>query len=75
MEQIKVSSTTSEIIELKEQMQGVCNKIARFLHEFYQSEDECEAVMNKISEIDIILNDAMTQNIIEELAGSGFRRI
>ena len=75
MEQIKVSSTTSEIIELKEQLQGVCDRIVSFLHGFYPSEDECEAVSNKISEIDIILNDTMAQNMVEELAGSGFRRI
>lgn len=75
MEQIKVSSTTSEIIELKEQLQVVCDRIVGFLHEFYTSEDECEAVRDKISEIDIILNGTMTQNMVEELAGSGFKRI
>lgn len=75
MEQIKVSSTTSEIIELKKQLQGVCDDIVDFLHEFYPSENECETVRDKVSEIDIILNDTMAQNMVEELAGSGFRRI
>ena len=75
MEQIKVSRTTSDIIELKKQLQGVCDNIVDFLHEFYPSEDECEAVRDKVSEIDIILNGTMTQNMVEELAGSGFRRI
>lgn len=75
MEQIKVSSTTSEIIELKKQLQGVCDNIVNFLHEFYPSENECEAVRDKVSGIDIILNDAMVQNVVEELAGSKFRRI
>lgn len=75
MEQIKVSRTTSEIIELKEQLHGVCDRIVGLLHEFYPSEDECETVRDKVSEIDVILNDTMTQNMVEELAGSGFRRI
>lgn len=75
MEQIKVSNTTSEIIELKEQLQGVCDMIVALLHKFYPSEDECEAVRDKVSEIDVILNDTIMQNMVEELAGSGFRRI
>lgn len=75
MEQIKVSSTTSEIIELKEQLQGVCDMIVALLREFYPSEDECESVRDKVSEIDVILNDTMMQNMVEELAGSRFRRI
>lgn len=75
MKQMEVSDTTYKIIELKKQLNDVCNKVTEYLHDMYPIEEECEKALEKFGEIDLMLNDAMIGNINEELAGSDFKRI
>lgn len=75
MKTIEISEVTQEIIELKKQLDDVCNKVTDFLHDMDPSEDDCERALNKFGEIDTMLNDKLINHVSEELAGSGFKRI
>lgn len=76
MEQIKVSNGTSEVLELKQQLEEVSNKITKYFEKIYPN---AEVINDKFTDslytAHRFLDSALLLSLNEEFVGSGFKRI
>ena len=76
MEQIKVSNGTSEVLELKQQLEEVSNKITKYFEKIYPNAEVInDKFIDSLYTTHRFLDSALLLSLNEEFVGSGFKRI
>ena len=76
MEQIKVSNGTSEVLELKQQLEEVSNKITKYFEKIYPNAEVInDKFVDSLYTAHRFLDSALLLSLNEEFVGSGFTRI